>query len=272
MSEEIIINKEENIKYIQIKRFLDRGIKHAFYMRHGGISKNEYESLNFRTIGKDSISNVLENLKRAGMKINVNYKNTVKGMQAHTDIVKEITKENMHNYKVENQSKEEIDALITKEKNIPLLITTADCTPILILDEKQNIVANIHSGWKGTVKRIYIKTVEKLINENGSSAKDLVIAIGPCIRKCCWTTEDKELIEKLEKEWNIDYIEKIENKYHVDFIKCIKEDLIGLGILKENIIDTNICTCCNTEDYFSFRYNTMKKIKEYGTQATIIEI
>lgn len=271
ISDEIIKLKKGEVEYIQIKKFLDENINHAFFLKHGGVSENEYASLNFRSIGKDSIENVLENLKIAGVAAGFNYSNTVYALQDHTDISKVIDKENLENYLLAKRSKEPIDALITNEKNIPLLVTTADCTPIIVLDKKQKIIANIHAGWKGTVKKIHKKTIEKMIEKYGTNPEDILIGIGPCIRFCCWTTEDETLIKDLETIWNTKYIEKIDKKYHVNFIKCIKLDLEDLGILKENIIDTNICTCCNNNDFFSFRYNTMNKIKEFGTEATIIE-
>lgn len=269
----VVYNKKGEIQYLTFKKLEQLNLKHAFFLRHGGISKNEYDSLNFRMLGKDSKENVLENLKRAGKAADFNFTKTVKGLQAHTDISFEITKENLEEYNIENENNNQIDALITKVKNIPLLITTADCTPIIVYDKEKNIVSNIHSGWKGTVKKIYLKTIEHMIQKYECKSSDLIVAIGPCIRDCCWTTKDRKFIEEnLKGIWQENYISKIDDVYHVDFIKCIKSDLINLGILVENILDMNICTCCNTEDFFSFRKNTMLGIKEYGTQATMVEL
>ena len=51
------------------------------------------------------------------------------------------------------------DAIITKKKNFPIAVLTADCVPILIFDKKRKMIAAIHAGWKGAFKGIINKVI-----------------------------------------------------------------------------------------------------------------
>lgn len=69
------------------------------------------------------------------------------------------------------------DAVITNVKGLCVAVKTADCIPVLLYDERQQLVAAIHAGWRGTVGRI----VERTIHEMQSRGEDLHAVIGPGI-------------------------------------------------------------------------------------------
>ena len=119
-------------------------------------------------------------------------------------------------------SSEEYDGYITKEKNIATLITTADCNPIIIYDTKKNIIANVHSGWAGTIKKISLKAVKLLQEKFNSNLEDLIVCIGPSIRKCCFSSEDQNFKKKFTDIWNFEekymYYEENMKRFHVDLV------------------------------------------------------
>ena len=198
-----------------------------------------------------------------------------KAKQNHTDNILIITEKNKEKYSIENECSDEIDGIITQDKNISTMITTADCNPIIIYDTKKNIVANIHSGWKGTIKRIYLKAVDILVNNFSSNIEDIVVCIGPSIRKCCFSSEEESFKEKFLNIWEDEknYITYEENgRFHIDLVYLIKRDLLNIGIKKENIADANICTMCNYEDFFSYRIATKNKQEDFGCMATVVEL
>ena len=41
------------------------------------------------------------------------------------------------------------DAIVTKEKSVIIGAFTADCVPVILVDESTSTIAAIHSGWKG---------------------------------------------------------------------------------------------------------------------------
>ena len=150
------------------------------------------------------------------------------------------------------------DALITNQKNTPIIIKIADCTPILIYDKENKVISLVHSGWKGTLKNITIKTIETMISKYNSKKENIYVYIYPSIRQCHFEIQEdvyslfKDTINNIDK-----YTNKLENKYYIDMQSIIKDKLIEIGIT--NIIDTNICTYCNHDIYYSYRYNHTDK-------------
>lgn len=156
------------------------------------------------------------------------------------------------------QNKTSADAMITNKKNIPLVIKTADCIPILLYDEENRVVALVHSGWKGTLNSIASKTAIKMINEFHSKPHNIKTYLYPSIRKCHFEVESDVYNLFKEKIANIDkYTTKNKNKYYIDLHQIIIDSLSTLNINK--IIDSNICTYCHHDKFHSYRYNHTDK-------------
>ena len=77
--------------------------------------------------------------------------------------------------------------MITNTPGLLLAIKTADCVPVLVADVKRRVVGAFHAGWRGTVARVVEKGVGEMRRQFGSEPRDLRAAIGPCIRKCCYS-------------------------------------------------------------------------------------
>lgn len=137
-------------------------------------------------------------------------------------------------------------------------------------------MANIHAGWKGVLNKIYIKSIEILVDKFNSNVEDLIVCIGPSIRKCCFSSEDEEFrknflsIKRDEKKYIIYDEDKV--RFHIDLIYLIKSDLIEIGVREESINVANICTCCNNEDFYSYRYKTKNKLQDYATFSTWVSL
>lgn len=276
--EVVTLVKKGDVCYLQfnvLNKYSDK-LRHCITLRHGGVSKYPVSSLNFRTAGKDSRENVLENLDIISNKVGFNRKNIFKAKQNHTDSILILDNENKKNYNFDNFSNDEYDGYITKVKNIATLVTTADCNPIIIYDTKQNIVANIHSGWAGTIKKIYLKAIRILQDKFNSNASDLIVCIGPSIRRCCFSSEEESFKKKFTNVWENEkeyiFYEENSKRFHIDLVYVIKKDLLEVGIREENIKICNICTMCNSDDFFSYRTATNENQDDYGLMATITEI
>ena len=272
-NENILHVKNGDLEYIQFKILNKYGLKHCITLKHGGVSRGIYDSLNFSLSGNDLKENVIKNLNKVTNSLGIDSQNVYKATQAHTDNILCLNNENKEAYKfaVGNKRDENYDAYIVSEKNIATLVTTADCNPIIIYDPKKNIVANIHSGWKGTTKKIYLKTCEKMITEFSCNPNDLIVCIGPSIRKCCFSSEEQEFkniftnIWENEKEY-ITY-EENSNRFHIDLVYLIKKDFEKIGV--KNIVIADICTVCNSNDFFSYRVSRKNNQNGYGLMATI---
>lgn len=273
-SNEILHIKDGNLEYITFKVLNDLGIKHCTTLRHGGVSEGLHSSLNFRTLGIDRKENVLENIRRISE--SVGFSKMHKGTQAHTDKVLVLTHENAQNYEFDKYNKEEFDGYITNEKGIASLITTADCNPVIIVDKKNMVVANVHAGWKGVINRIYINAIKEMQEKFNSNVEDIIVCIGPSIRKCCFSSEEESFKEKFTSvfDYQDEYIEYEEDgkRFHIDLIKILKKEFKNVGIREENIHVADICTRCNVDDFYSYRYYTQCKCEDYATMATIVEL
>ena len=274
-----MISEINNLKIYNSERLneFEGNIKYSVTTRLGGVSKFPYESLNI------SFKNILErensdkNLDIVCKKLGFTRENCVGVYEEHTDKVLVITEENKEEYLFDKHHSHVYDALVTDIKNIPLVITIADCNAIVMYDSKKNVIANIHSGWKGTIQKIYLNTLEVMISKYNCNPKDIICIYSPAIQKCCWKTKDKQLAYGFEKYWpNINICEYVytddEGWHHVDFPYVITKDLIDAGINIENIINDGICTCCNVDTFFSYRKKTELNEPDYGTQISIVEL
>ena len=167
-----------------------------------------------------------------------------------------------------------IDGLVTDKSGISLSLRFADCTPIFLYDKVKNVIGNIHSGWRGTVQKIGQKGVEKMIEEYGSNPKDIIACIGPAIGKCHFeVSEDvkeifKETFSYLASPEKFIQKGKKEGKYFVDTNYINEKLLEEIGLKKENIVQSNICTVCNK--YYIHSYRAEKELS--GRNTSIIEL
>jgi purine-nucleoside/S-methyl-5'-thioadenosine phosphorylase / adenosine deaminase len=131
----------------------------------------------------------------------------------------------------------ESDALITDKKKLGLAISTADCTPIFIFDKKNKVIAAVHSGWRGTEKKILLKVLQKLKEDFNSSPKDLITYIGPSISQKNYEV-GKEVAEKFDKK----YLIPKGTKFLLDVAGINYDILISFGIPEENIQLSSYCS------------------------------
>ena len=215
----------------------------------------------------------------------------VQANQNHTDIIKIVqTKINVDEPDFSLTEEGIEDGLITNKKNLALATTNADCILLLFFDPVKRVIANTHSGWRGTLQRISIKTVQKMVKEFGSNPQDIICCICPSIRKCHFEV-DKDVKDMFEKEFydleNVTFIdiekenqektiqltdfieEKIENtKWNINTVLINKILLQREGLNPENIIDSGICSVCHSDVIHSYRIEK----KNYNTETAVIEL
>ncbi len=150
------------------------------------------------------------------------------------------------------------DGLITNKSNIALVTKSKDCNSIFIIDTKNKILGNIHSGWKGTLKSIITIAINQMKEKYNSASKDIKIVFNPSIRECCFEVDNDVYDLFIKKYKDKSYYKKISNKYHINLVRIIKDDAKKLGIKEENIIDNNICTLCNRKLFNSHRNNDIE--------------
>lgn len=261
------LKTSKDLKYYTIDEFEKTGLlRHAFSTRCGGVSENEFESMNLRINSEDSRENILKNYEIICGEIGVNFKNLVFSNQVHCDTIKSVGKEDLGNGITRAQKWDGVDGLITNVPGVPITIFAADCVPVFFLDPVKKVIAAVHSGWKGNVLKISAKCVHKMIKEYSCDAKDILVGIGPSIGVCHFEVGD-DVADIFRDNFGDSVLERCE-KWHVNMQKAIKLQLLEKGIKEKNIIDANICTYCNNDLFFSHRRTGDKR----GVMAGIMEL
>ena len=182
--------------------------------------------------------------------------------------IKQIHSDYVIKYDEEDIKQKEGDAIITNRKNVIIGVFTADCVPVLIVDDVLGVCAAIHSGWRGTFESITLKTIEKIKREYNCNEKNIKVYIGPHIRKCCYEVSE-ELKEKfIEKKKNIDEADLFDGR-KLNLEACILDDLKKSGIHEDNINTLNLCSYCEKDiKLHSYR----KSEGSYGRMFAFIKL
>ncbi|WP_371826315.1 peptidoglycan editing factor PgeF [Alicyclobacillus fastidiosus] len=148
------------------------------------------------------------------------------------------------------------DAMVTDDIGITLCILTADCVPVLFYDPVHRAVGAAHSGWRGTVGHICDRVVEAMTREFGTRASDLRVSIGPSIRSCCYEVDDvvaEPVTRAFARAQVITPRFGKPGKYWFSMQGAIRFDLEQLGVPRDAIEDTGLCTSCRVNHLFSHR-------------------
>ena len=211
------------------------------------MSTGEYESLSLSPYRGDKIECVHQNEKILCESLNLDHNRLSSTKQEHTDNIEVIDKNNI-GIGVHFPWEKGVDAVITREKNVPILCYSADCVPIIMYASDIGAIAAIHSGWKGTAMKIAEKTVKKLM-EMGAETESIYAAIGPCIGKCCYEVSGDVALQFDKKH----YTEKPDGKYMLDLQQANFDIIADAGVPSENISASDICTKCRNDLFFSHR-------------------
>ena len=231
--------KKNDVEYLSYQKLNDLGVVNAFTLR----------GLNFRN--KEGLEQEYQKLFDA---LGVEYRYLVKPLAKHTDnvlIIDQKAKEDTADIHLDYL--EGIDGLITAKKNIALATTSADCLCMILYDPVKKVLANVHSGWKGTFQKISQKALIKMEENFHCEPKDVQVFFMPAIRQCHFEVEDDVMLECRKI---FEYTQRIEEiiqvgrtvngiqKYQIDNILINKILLEERGVLAENIYDSEICSVC----------------------------
>lgn len=225
-------------------------IEHFFTTRVGGDTPAPLNS--FTLSAKDCTEYKdfeIKNQKIACKLLNGDYKNMIMPNQQHTDniaIIKNIQD-------IAKIKEEAFDGIITNLKGFPVCLVFADCVPVLIFDEKNEILACVHAGWKGSAKSIAQKTIHLMQKEFKSNVQDIKVAIGAAICSACFEVNKdvaNQLAITIKNNHDKIFINKAD-KVHVDLKRLNREQLKEIDI--EHIDMCEYCTSCQNNIFYSYR-------------------
>lgn len=149
------------------------------------------------------------------------------------------------------------DAMYTRDHNLWLWSFHADCCPVLLYCQDQKIVAEIHSGWKGTVHEIVRKVTTHLIYHENCQPQYIYAYIGPSLSQKNFEAKDDiiDLVKQMSFHTSSFYIQKDDGAYLLDSKGLIQQQLLNLGVKQDHITISPYCTYENEELFFSYRRN-----------------
>jgi YfiH family protein len=181
-------------------------------------------------------------------KLNINTRQMVFPRQSHTCTVADVTK-------IPPNEPEETDALVTAQKGICLCIQTADCVPVLLFDPHNNVIAAVHAGWKGTVKKITEIAVRKMVDLYECLPGNILALIGPSIGPAVYEVGDevaKQVVGHIPGAPQTLSKNSL-GKYHFNLWKANHNILISCGLTPDHIEISGNCSFTGAEHFFSAR-------------------
>jgi len=241
-------------------------IIHGFFTRVGGESRGIYSSLNCSLYSKDHLLHVKNNRKSA-----------IEFFSLQTDML--LTPNQAHGKKVLILKKKwkknldpRVDAIVTKKSGLILGILTADCAPVILCDEKTEVIGIAHAGWKGVFLGVLESTVDRMENI-GARRSNIKAVIGPCISKRFYEVSS-DLFQKFIKKDVANKVfftaSKKPARYMFDLAGCI------CGILKKlnigNVENLDLDTFSNPKRFFSYRRSEKKRENDFGRNLSIVAL
>ena len=246
------------------KRFQKfKNIKHCFFSKKGGFSKGIYKSLNCGKGSNDSKKNIRKNLAIVSTKMGVLQKKLLLMHQTHSNKVMVVNNRNMASKKFDS------DSIITKIKGLALGVVTADCVPVILYDDANDIIGCLHAGWRGASSGIIENTINKF-KKFGSHSK-IYASIGPCIGQDSYEVNldfYKNFILESKKN-KIYFSKKIGDKKLFNLRRYVADKLVKLDVKIDHIKRD---TFKDKNNFFSYRRSQKLGENDYGRCISVISL
>lgn len=219
--------------------------------RHGGVSPEPWNTLNFSVLRGDSRERVTENRRRFAEAAGVNPAHVTHARQVHGTGVAKVDWDQV------GETLDGCDALITDAVGLPLSVVFADCTPVLIYDPVNHALGVCHAGWRGTVNGAAAATLWAMQAAYGSQPAEVLACIGPSIGPESYQVGEEVLAMAQAKltdaERYFHFPDGEDARPHFDLWKANAGQLIEAGMLAEQIEISGIDTAQHTDDFYSHR-------------------
>lgn len=266
--------ERDGVYAITCRALVRENFVNAFSTRLGGVSPMPHDALNLAGFDDDAAANIHENRRRflrlfedpqlatAGASPEWSLSACWQVHGADVRVVRDAADA--------RADQERCDALTTGASGVLLAVKSADCVPILLGDARTGACASVHAGWRGTVARILARTLERMRAEYGTRAEDILAAIGPAARACCYEvgTEVMEAFQSTFKETDELFMPTRDGHARIDLQRANRNQLTGLGVADEKIYTLPLCTMCRTDLFFSYR----REKKLYGRTGRLLSV
>jgi polyphenol oxidase len=242
------------------------GIRHAFFTRAGGVSDGIYASLNAGVGSHDRPDRVAENRARMAAAVGVAPDRFLTAYQIHSPNVIVADAPWTH------EQRPRCDAIVTRNRQLAVGVSTADCGPVLLAEPRASIVAAAHAGWRGALTGVLEATIAAMEQLGGTRAH-IVAALGPMIRQANYEV-GADLIERFSQEdpGSDRFFAPAQRAGHAlfDLAGYIAARLARAGITR--VEDIGLCTYADPARFFSYRRTTHCGEADYGRHVNAIAL
>jgi polyphenol oxidase len=242
------------------------GVQHRFFTRKGGVSAGLYTSLNCGYGSGDSPDNVRENRRRVAGLFGLGEPDLLTLHQIHSAEVLTVAQDRWT-----SPGAPRADGLVTDRPGVVLGVMAADCAPVLLADGEARVIGAAHAGWKGALTGVVEATIAAM-EKLGARRERLKVVIGPCIGRDSYEVGPEFPAPFLaQDEANRFFFKTSPRAGHFIF------DLAGylvhrIGQVGATATATRHDTLSATEDFFSYRRNTLDGIRDYGRGLSAIAL
>lgn len=219
--------------------------------RHGGISPNPWQSLNFSHSRGDDRSRVRENFVRFCTAVGRDASQPVRTHQVHSTNVCQV------DWNDAGSRQERCDALITNAVGLPLFLVFADCVPLVLFDPVRHALAACHAGWRGTIDGIATVALRSMAETFGTQASDVHLCVGPSIGPESYEVGEDVIRRAVDRlpEGGRYFHERSGSQTNpfFDLWQANIDQLTAAGVPPCQVELSGIDTARNTDDFFSHR-------------------
>ncbi len=241
-------------------------VRHAFFTREGGVSQGIYASLNCGYGSTDDPANVAENRARAAGRLGLAPERLLTVHQIHSTTVLTVDDKALWT----SPGAPKADAMVTDKPGVALGVLSADCAPVLMADASAGVIGAAHAGWKGALAGV-VETTLVAMEKLGARRVRVHAAIGPCIARESYEVGPEfpaPFIAQDETNAAFFSASRRAGHYMFDLPGYLLRRLRLLGVA--TVEDSGHDTLGNERQFFSYRRNTLKGVKDYGRGLSAI--
>jgi YfiH family protein len=226
-------------------RFATLPLWHGFFARTGGVSTPPYASFNTAFVTQDSQAS--QNRDRLYHALDIVDRPLRILNPCHGDRIAFVDDEAWQAKPRDVLYK--TDGAFTRTAGSYFLLSTADCIPAIFSDTQGSFTGLVHLGWRNVMAHFTETVVEALQTTYGIAPKSLRVGIGPAIYPCCYHIKEPQ--QRHEPFWQPFLTDSGDGIYQIDLIGAFKTQLQGCGVAADHIHETQLCTGCHNETFFS---------------------
>ena len=242
------------------------GVQHRFFTRRGGVSTGLFSSLNCGYGSADAPDNVRENRRRVAEQFGCGEPDLLTLYQIHSADVLTVAEDRWT-----SPGAPKADGLVTDRPGVVLGVMAADCAPVLLADGDAGVIGAAHAGWKGALGGVVDTTIAAM-EKLGARRERINVVVGPCIGPHSYEVGPEFPAPFLaQDESNTAFFRAASRAGHFMF------DLPGYLVhrIARNgvaVAATGHDTLTATEDFFSYRRNTLSGVRDYGRGLSAIAL